>query len=85
MNYKTNIAKLEHRKYKRFTQSITETIEDVQGLLYRDDNEKAIDMLNNLVGGFKAHWDSFENLSESTKQIYNDLAKEVLAEIGMNY
>lgn len=84
MNYKDHIANLEHKKYKRFTQNVTKTIEDVQGLLYKDENGKAIDMLNNLIGGFKLHWCDFEALSDENKKAYEDLAKEILAEIGLS-
>ncbi len=83
MNSINYLSKLEHKKYKRFTQTVTETLEEVNNLLYKDENGKAKEKINEMIAGFKVHWSDYNDLSDTTKNIYEQLAKEILAEIGL--
>jgi len=81
---KQHIARLEHKKYVRFTKDATETIEDIINKLELEDYEQAIMELKLLIHGWKSQWSDYDKLSETLKNVYEQLAKEILAEIGLS-
>lgn len=83
-DFKKYLARLEHRKFVRFTKNIAETLDEVSDLLFEGESDRAKEKVDALLHGWEMHWiDNYELLMPEKKKVYEQLAEEILAEIGI--